>query len=217
MEIDYYNSILLQKEKEIAKDVNLLQLLQQKFEVIKESLQNRSEDLKKNVNEYKELRRMHQRIIWEQESIGWCQKCNKKCNSSEICLIYTREIEENDKYVRRILAVCKNCAINIFNKPRLGEDQFECFNAKIDNGVFYIFKEKEWQKIYYMKNVIVQIERDHIPEKDFQIGKDIEFYDYPKLVFKVNGKDIFAKPADVKDLESKPARTESSGETKEER
>jgi hypothetical protein len=40
-------------------------------------------------------------------------------------------------------------------------------------------------------------------DKNMKIGKQLEFYDYPKLVFKVDGEDIFSKPACVKDSADK--------------
>ncbi len=36
-------------------------------------------------------------------------------------------------------------------------------------------------------------------DKNMKIGKNLEFYDYPKLVFKVDGEDIFAKSSSVQE------------------
>jgi hypothetical protein len=38
-----------------------------------------------------------------------------------------------------------------------------------------------------------------VSDKSIKIGKYLEFYDYPKLIFKVNGEDIFAKSASLKE------------------
>jgi len=39
----------------------------------------------------------------------------------------------------------------------------------------------------------------HLFFKDAKVGKHLEFYDYPKLVFKVDGEDIFAKSDLIKE------------------
>jgi hypothetical protein len=54
-------------------------------------------------------------------------------------------------------------------------------------------------------------------DKDIKVGKNLEFYDYPKLVFKVDGEDIFAKSADTKSFGEASSPTHKATEGKEEK
>ena len=81
----------------------------------------------------------------------------------------------------------------IYNQERLGENLFECFDVENKGGVFYIFKNDNWQEIPHIEKVIIQIEGNNILEKNFEIGKYLEFYDYPKPIFRINSKDVFEK------------------------
>lgn len=190
--------ILLRKEEVIMKKVKLLNMLQKSFNIISGLLKSKSESLQEDVEDYKKTRRKFQKEIWKERCAGWCQKCNKEFFLSQTQLLYTQSIEEDEKYIRRIVRVCKDCAQIIYNQERLGENLFECFDVKKKNDIFYIFKNDNWQEIPRVEKVIIQIEGNNILEKDFEIGKYLEFYDYPRLIFRINGKDFFAKPVCVK-------------------
>ena len=185
--------ILWRKEEAIMKKVKLLNMLQKSFNIISGLLKSKSESLREDVEDYKKTRIKFQKEIWRERCASWCQKCNKEFFISQTQLLFTQSIEEDEKYIRRIIRVCKDCAQIIYNQERLGENLFECFDVENKGGVFYIFKNDNWQKIPHIEKVIIQIEGNNILEKNFEIGKYLEFYDYPKPIFRINSKDVFEK------------------------
>lgn len=185
--------ILFREENSILGKVKDLRKLQEEFDIIKEYLRTQSESLGKKVKDYKKLREKQQRMIWKERGLNWCQKCGKIFKLTEIQLLYTHGLEENNKYFRRIRNFCKDCASDVLNQVRCGKDLFECCEARNKGKLFIIFKNDRWQKVEYLEDVIIEIEKKDISENDFELGKSFEFLDYPKFVFKANGEDIFAK------------------------
>jgi hypothetical protein len=55
---------------------------------------------------------------------------------------------------------------------------------------------REMVKAY--KKTQEELQRD-VSDKSIKIGKHLEFYDYPKIVFKVDGEDVFAKSDLIKE------------------
>ncbi len=208
------------EEENILEKARELQQLQEELDEIKKLLQTKSLFLAKDVENYKKLRERYQRSIWESErGLGWCQKCESFHPLSKLNLFYTEELEEDDRLVRRIRSFCQNCASLFLREAKLKtDDRFKRYPAyRRADGQFFIMKNGGWQEVDKSLKVVVEIEKPNISEKDFEIGKYLEFYDYPRLVLKIDGVDFFAKPVVAEASGAKPASTESCGEAKEEK
>ena len=203
---------LWRREEKILKKARELKRIQSNLDELKELLKVNSESLKTEVKDYGKLREKEQRAIWKERCLGWCQNCKSFRAKENIRLLYTEGLEENDRFVRRIRSFCVDCAIIILNQERCGIDLFQCYEVRKKGSVFFILKNDRWQEVNHLEKVIVEIEKKDILNKEFNVGKSFEFLDYPKLVLKVDGEDIFAKPTVAEASGAKPVCAKSCGE-----
>ena len=95
-------------------------------------------------------------------------------------------LEEKEKEMLKIVEEMKLIQCQLINTKRFLEIKIEFLKKKVGN-----YKELQAN---------LQIDAS---DKSVKIGKYLEFYDYPKLDFKINGEDFFAKPSFTKASEGK--------------
>lgn len=184
------NEILEAIEKEMRKQA----------EVVKNAklvLGEAEDALGEAIKNYRTERERLQREVWAREKLGWCQRCEKFYPEDSVGLLYTEgnewhgsEYAQHYSFYKRLQSFCESCMEKILSRPRGGEEKFQCFKAKQQDGQFFIFISGEWEPLSEPKDTIIEIERGYIPEKEYCFGKPTQYTTWPSFKLKIGGEEI---------------------------
>lgn len=167
------------------------------FETAQTACRDAESATNKAVQSYQAERERLQREAWKKEDLGWCQWCNKFHPKESIQLLYTQGKEwhgsegyETYAFYRRLRNFCGHCAEELLSRPRGGREEFQCFRADKSEEGFTIFVSGKWIPLADLKGVVVEIERGFIPEDEYRIGKNVEFYGWPVTRLLIEGKEV---------------------------
>lgn len=134
------------------------------------------------IETYKSQREQLQREAWKESKLCWCQRCEKFHPEEDVVLLYTEgkewhgsEYTESYDFYRRLRSFCHQCAEILLSRPRGGDNEFQCYKARRRDEGFEIFVWGEWQELSDRQQsyLIIEIERDYIPESEYQFGQPI--------------------------------------------
>ena len=152
------------------------------FKTARSAFEEAEVALVETVDDYRGKREDLQRADFAKNGLGWCQGCEKAYPKESVVFLYTEGIEKHgshqDTYyslVRRVQSFCSNCAEVGLSRPQGGDDQFQCFNAEKRDEEFFIFVFEKWIPISKIEDVLIDIEREDIPEREYTFGKNIDY------------------------------------------